>query len=129
MQGEDGKGTTPTSQSQQRADPMANTPWGLWLSAEKEKKDSSVSQGSLSATMDDNMIHKLNEHMRGKQHDDFERKAWMQRDKSSSAWVTSCLKEHISLNKNQFQVVCQTYFGVRMGIVFLRQSDNIGISK
>ncbi len=62
--------------------------------------------------MDDNRRHRLNEHTRDKHHDDFERKAWMQCDKSNSAWVTTCPKEHSSLNRRQFPVVCQTYFGV-----------------
>ena len=44
---------------------------------------------------------------------DFGRKAWMQSDKTSSAWVTTCPKEHNGLNPRQFPVVVQTYFGVR----------------
>ncbi len=91
---------------------MANTPWELWPSAEKEKKDLNVSQGSLSATMDDSRRQRLNERMRGKQHDDFGRKAWMHCDMSSSAWVASCPKEHSSPNKSQFPTVYKTYFGV-----------------
>jgi len=44
---------------------------------------------------------------------DFGRKAWMQSDKSKSAWVTVCPKEHNGLNPRLFPVVVQTYFGVR----------------
>jgi hypothetical protein len=44
---------------------MANTPWGL-CSADGKEKDSQVAQDSLSASMDDNMQHILNEHMKGK---------------------------------------------------------------
>ncbi len=71
-----------------------------------------MSRGSLSATMDERRRHRLNERMQGKHHDEFGRKTWMQCDKSSSAWVPACPKEHNSLNKGQFHVVCQTYFGV-----------------
>jgi len=104
--------STPANQSQQHHDPMASTPWGLWSAAGKEKKDLRVAHGSMSATMDDTRRHKINEHMRGKQHTDFGRKAWMQSDRSSIAWVIACPKEHDSLNAGQFPVVCQTYFGV-----------------
>ncbi len=71
-----------------------------------------MTQDTLSATMDDNTRHMVNEHMKGKQKEDFARKAWMQSDKISNAWVTSCPKEHNSLQAGQFPVVCQTYFGV-----------------
>jgi len=56
---------------------MANTPWGLWTAAGREKKDMQVVQGTLLATMDDNMRHKVNERMKGKEREDFGRKAWM----------------------------------------------------
>ncbi len=91
---------------------MGNTPWGLWSAAEREKKDLSVWQGSLSATMDDSRRHMLNDHMQGKQKEDFGSKAWMQCDRNSSAWITACPKEHNSLSSRQFPAVCQTYFGV-----------------
>jgi len=110
--GEDRGTTTPTNQSQQRRDPMANTPWGLWSAAGKEEKESHVAQGSWSATKDDNKRHRLNEHMKGKQQDDFGRKAWMQSDRNNIAWVTAYPKEHNSLNAGQFPVGCQAYFGV-----------------
>jgi hypothetical protein len=91
---------------------MANTPRGLWFATGKEKKDLHMAHGRLSATMDDNMRHRVNEHMKGKQHEDFGRKAWMQCDRNINAWVTTCPKEHILLNVSQFPVVCQKYFGV-----------------
>jgi hypothetical protein len=50
--------------------------------------------------------------MKGKHHEDFVRKAWMQSNRNNNAWVTACPKEHSSLNAGQFPVVCQTYFGV-----------------
>ena len=82
---------------------MANTPWGLWFAAGKENKDSHVAKGSLSATMDDSRRHRLNEHMKGKQQDDFGWIAWMQSDRNNIAWVTTCPKEHSSLNAGQFR--------------------------
>jgi len=91
---------------------MANMPWGLWFAAGKEKKDLHVAHGSLSATMDDSRRHRVNEHMKGKHHADFGRKAWMQCYRNINAWVTSCPKEHKSLNAGQLPVICQTYFGV-----------------
>jgi len=36
----------------------------------------------------------------------------MQIDRSSSAWVTTCPKEHSALNAKQFPVMAQTYFRV-----------------
>ena len=71
-----------------------------------------VAQGTLSATMDDSTRHKVSEQMKVKEREDFGRKAWMHIDKSSSAWVTACPKEHNHLNADQLPVVCQTYFGV-----------------
>ncbi len=62
--------------------------------------------------MDDDMRHRLDEHFEGKPHEDFGRKAWMQSDRNSSRWITTCPKEHIALNAKQFPVVAQTYFGV-----------------
>ena len=69
-----------------------------WLQAGKEKKDHYVTQGSLTATMDESKRHRVSEHMKGKEHDDFARKAWIQSDRNSSAWVTACPKEHSSLD-------------------------------
>ena len=107
------KGTSaPANERQQRQDPMANTPWGLWSAVGKEKNDLHVAHGSLSATMNDIRRHIINEHMRSKQQEVFGRKAWMQSDLNSGAWVTTCPKEHISLNAGKFHVVCKTYFGV-----------------
>jgi hypothetical protein len=62
--------------------------------------------------MDDNRRHKVSEHVKSKQHEDFGRKAWMQSDRNSNAWVIACPKEHDSLSASQFPMVCQTYFGV-----------------
>ena len=87
-------------------------PWGLWSDAGNERKDAYVTQGSLSATMDDSRRHRVHEHMKNKEQDNFGRKAWLQSDKNNSAWVTSCPKEHSSQDAKQFPVVCQTYFGV-----------------
>jgi len=87
---------------------MANTPWELWSAAGKEKKDLHVAQGSLSATMDDNRRHRVNEHIKDKQHAGFGSKAWMQSDRNNNAWVTTCPKEQSSLSAGQFLVVCQT---------------------
>jgi hypothetical protein len=54
----------------------------------------------------------LNRQFLQRDHTDFGRKAWLQSDKSSSAWVTTCPKEHIRLTERQFPVVAQAYFGV-----------------
>ena len=62
--------------------------------------------------IDDSRRHKLDRQMREMEHAEFQRKAWMQIDRSSSAWVTTCPKEHIALNARQFSVVAHTYFGV-----------------
>ena len=40
------------------------------------------------------------------------RKAWVQSDNSSRAWVTTCPKEHSRLAERQFPVVAHTHFGV-----------------
>lgn len=91
---------------------MANTPWGLWSVAGKENKNPNVAQGILIRNIEDSRRHMLNEHMKGKPHDDFGRKAWIQSDRNSNAWVTTCPKEHIALNAHKFPVVAQTYFEV-----------------
>jgi hypothetical protein len=77
---------------------IRNTPWGLWSAARKENKDLHVTQGSISAMLDDIMRHKLDRQMKESGHSEFQRKAWMHIDRSSSAWVTACPKEHNSLN-------------------------------
>ncbi len=105
-------GPTPAPRRQQQVDPEAKTPWGLWSATGKEKKDVNVWQGSVTATLEDSRRHMLTAHMTAKHHEDFGRKAWIQCDRSSSAWVTSCPKEQSALNSRQLPVVCQTYFGV-----------------
>ncbi len=62
--------------------------------------------------MDDIMRHMMDMIMKARDHKEFARKAWMQCDRSSSAWVTACPKEHNALNARQFPIVAQTYFGV-----------------
>ncbi len=79
------------------------------------RKDLHVTQGSLSATVDDNMRHKMDRFMRARDHKEIARKAWIQGDKNNNAWVTSCPKEHSALNARQFPVIAQTYFGVAHG--------------
>ncbi len=86
-------------------DPDANTPWGLLSTAGKGHKDLQVSQGSLSAIMEDNKRHWLNKQFEGKPHEDFGRKAWTHSDRNNSAWIIACPKEHIALNAKQFPVV------------------------
>ena len=46
-------------------------------------------------------------------HDNFERNAWYQAEKFSSAWIWTCPKDHKRQNNIQFLIVAQTYFGVR----------------
>ena len=72
-----GTSAVAASQEKQRHDQRASTPWRLWSAARKEKKDDYVTQGSLTATMDDSRRHRVSEHMKGKKHDDFGRKAWL----------------------------------------------------
>ncbi len=62
--------------------------------------------------MDDSRRHILDRCMKEMEHNEFQRKAWMQIDMSSSAWITACPKEHIALTARQFSIVAQTYFGV-----------------
>ena len=81
-------------------------PWGLWSDAGNEKMDVYVTQGNLTATMDGSKRHRVNDHMKDKEHDNFGRKAWLQSDRNNSAWVTACPKEHSSLDARQFPVVC-----------------------
>ena len=71
-----------------------------------------MTQGSLTTPMDDSKRHRVSEHMKGKEHNDFGRKALLQSDSNSNAWETTCPNEHSSLNAGQFPVVCHTYFGV-----------------
>jgi hypothetical protein len=71
-----------------------------------------VTQGTLSVTMDESRRHRMDRIMKARDHKEFARKAWMQCDKSCSAWVTACPKEHSALNARQFLIVAQTYFGV-----------------
>jgi hypothetical protein len=90
-------------QTEQGQPGVKNTPWGIWSATEKVKKDLSVTQGSLSTTMDVSRRHKMYIIMKARDHKEFARKAWMQCDKSSNAWVTACPKEHSELNARQFR--------------------------
>jgi hypothetical protein len=77
---------------------------------------------------------KIDNDIRKRDHTDFGKKAWIQADKMSNTWVTSCPKEHSSLNARQFPVVAQTYFGVRqsclVGLVgeMIRQKAGRGMT-
>jgi hypothetical protein len=95
-----------------RGTAQANTPWRLWTAAEGAAKEVQTSQATITATLDETRRAKIDRDMRGRDQTDFGRKAWMQADKMSSAWVTACPKEHSALNARQFPVVVQTYFGV-----------------
>ncbi len=52
-----------------------NTPWGLWTAAGREKKDLHITQGSMSATVDDSKRVRLDKQMKELGHSEFERKA------------------------------------------------------
>jgi len=91
---------------------LRNTPWGLWSAAGKKNKDLHVTQGSISAMIDDIKRQKIERQMKEVGHSEFQRKSWMQIDMPSSAWATACPKEHSALNARHFLVVAQTYFGV-----------------
>ncbi len=87
-------------------------PWGLWTDAAIEKKDMHVTQGSVAAILDVSRRYSLDKEIQAMKQGEFERKAWMQGDKFSSAWVTACPKTHSLISAKQFPVIAQTYFGV-----------------
>jgi hypothetical protein len=62
--------------------------------------------------LDETRRVKIDNDIRRKDHTDFGMKAWIQADKMSNSWVTTCPKEHTALNVRQFHVVVHTYFGV-----------------
>jgi hypothetical protein len=57
-----------------------------------------VSQATLTTILEESRRDKLGREISQRDQSDFGRKAWMQSDKSSSAWVTACPKEHSGLN-------------------------------
>ena len=63
-------------------------------------------------TLDETRRTNIDKEIRGRDHTDFGRKAWVHADMMSITWVTSYPKEHIALNAKKFLVVAQTYFGV-----------------
>jgi hypothetical protein len=97
---------------QRRTETAANTPWGQWTAAGGPAKDNVTTQTSITAVMEESRRARLDRQIRQRDHTDFGRKAWIQSDKSSSAWVTTCPKEHSRLTEKQFPVVAQAYFGV-----------------
>jgi hypothetical protein len=79
---------------QQRTETTVNTPWGLWTAASGPAKGIIVSQASITAIMEESRRAQLDIDIRQRDHTDFGKKAWIQSDKSSSAWVTTCPKGH-----------------------------------
>ena len=72
-----------------------------------------MAQSDLTAAVDESKKEWGSRHINVRQRDNFERKAWMQEDRSSNTWVWTCLNMHCGLNARHFPVVVQTYFGVR----------------
>ena len=70
-----------------------------------------TSQATLTATLDETRRVKIDNDIRRRNQSDFGMKAWIQTDKRSSSWVTTCPKEHNALSDGQLLVVVQTYFG------------------
>jgi hypothetical protein len=68
----------------------ANTPWGMWTAAEETKKDAVVSHATLIVIMEEIKRDKLGREINLRDQSNLGMKAWIQSDKSSSAWVTTC---------------------------------------
>ena len=71
-----------------------------------------MAQANIAAAMDESMRAWVQRELEPRPHEDFIKKAWMQANRSSSAWIWACPKEHIRLNQRRFPVVAHTYFGV-----------------
>ena len=84
----------------------------MWAAAKGAVKEVPTSQATLTAKLDETRRVKIDNEIRRRDHTDFGRKAWIQADKMTIAWVTACPKEHNALNARHFPVVPQTYFGV-----------------
>jgi len=69
------------------------------------QKDNVVSQATLTTILEESRRERVGRKISQRDPSDFGRKAWMQSDKTSSAWVTACPKKHIGLNPRQFPVV------------------------
>jgi hypothetical protein len=74
----------------------------MWTAAEAAKKDVIVSQASLTAILEKSRRERVGKDIGQRDQSDFGSEAWMQSDKSSSAWVKACPKEHIRLNARPF---------------------------
>jgi len=90
----------------------ANTPWGLWTATDGAQKDNVVSHATLATILEESRRDMLGREISQRDQSYFGRKAWMQSDKSSRAWVTDCPKGHNGLNARQFPLVVHAYFGV-----------------
>jgi hypothetical protein len=75
-----------------------NTPWSLWTTTDGAHKDNVVAQATLTSILEESRRDRLGKEISQRDQSDFGRKAWMQSDKSSNAWVTVCPKEHNGLN-------------------------------
>ena len=67
----------------------------------------------MATTLDETRRLNIDNKIRKRDHADLGWKAWIQADKMSCTWVTTCPKEHSVLNARHFPVAAQTYFGVR----------------
>jgi hypothetical protein len=78
-----------------------------------EQKQVASWQSNLSLVMDESQKFDTSKRFEDMQKANFGRKAWMQTDRASNAWVTTCPKKHIRLNVKRFPVMAQIYIGVR----------------
>ena len=62
-------------------------------------------QPALTLVLDESKKHDVSVRMEKRQRADFGKKAWVQSDRSSNAWVMACPKEHNKSNARQFSVV------------------------
>jgi hypothetical protein len=88
-------------------------PWRLWTAAHGGKLETPVAQTNLTTVIDESRKEWVNKQINCRHRDSFERKAWIQEDRSNIIWVWTCPKDHCGLNAWRFPVVVQTYFGVK----------------
>jgi len=103
----------PASTYQHRDEGHDGTPWHLWTETHTGKKEGIMSHASLSANPAESIRHYVDSTLRARPHANFERKAWMQSDKTNNAWVWAYPRGDLLLNARQFPVVAQTFFGVK----------------
>jgi len=71
----------------------------VWIATQEGKSEYTMAHANITTVLDGIKKAWVDRELMPRPHDDFVRKAWMQTDKSSNAWVWAGPKEHCRINE------------------------------